>query len=121
MSIEEFVSERSTFPFPAVDSQQFCWLAWIVKAVIVLNLLDSIFTLIWINTGPATEANVFLKNLTDHNPVVFMLVKISLVSLGLILLWRYRRHPVAVAGLLLAFATYSIILLFHFHIFVHII
>jgi hypothetical protein len=35
----------------------FRWLHGIVKTVLVLNLLDAIFTLVWVRFGYAREAN----------------------------------------------------------------
>ncbi len=113
MTNKETNSAQRIFPFSVEKAQQFQWLYRIVKAVIILNLLDSIFTLIWIRTGVAEEANIFLKNLASDNAVVFMFVKIGLVSLGSLILWRYRRHPFAVTGLFLVFMTYSLVLIYH--------
>jgi hypothetical protein len=93
--------------------KQFRWLHGIVKAVIVLNVLDAIFTLLWVQTGLANEANVLLQDLVSNHTVLFMVVKLVLVSLGSILLWRYRKHPFAVAGLFLVFLAYYSILLYH--------
>jgi hypothetical protein len=45
-----------------------------------------------------------------------MLVKLSLVSLGLALLWRHRSHGLAVGGVLVCFAAYSVLFLVHVHI-----
>jgi hypothetical protein len=42
---------------------QLRWLDGIVKAVIVLNLLDIVFTLYWVGEGWAEEANLLLQNM----------------------------------------------------------
>ena len=93
--------------------RQFRWLYGIVKAIIVLNVLDAIFTLVWVQAGLAKEANVFLQDLVSNNTILFMVVKLVLVSLGSFLLWRYRKHPFAVVGLFFVFMVYYYLLLYH--------
>jgi hypothetical protein len=85
----------------------------IVKAIVVLNGIDALLTLFWVRAGLAQEANAFLRTLVDNHAVFFVGAKITLVSLGSLLLWRYRRHPLAVVGLFVVFLVYYIILLHH--------
>ncbi len=87
----------------------------ITKAVIVLNLFDSLLTLLWVRIGVAEEANILLRSLVSQNAVLFMCVKVALVSLGSSLLWRYRRHLLAELGIFLVFFVYSGVLLYHMH------
>lgn len=101
-------------PRPSVATpQQLGWLDGIVKAVIVLNLLDILFTLTWVGLGHVREANILLHDLVDDHPLAFVLTKISLVSLGSFLLWTHRSHPLAVVGIFLVFGVYYYILLYH--------
>lgn len=93
--------------------QQFRWLNGIIKTVIVLNLIDAIFTLFWVHAGLAEEANILLKDLINNNPVVFVIVKITLVSLGTFLLWRHRKRSLAVIGIFSVFLIYYFVLLYH--------
>jgi hypothetical protein len=93
--------------------RQFRWLHGIVKAIIVLNVLDAIFTLFWVHAGLAKEANVLLQDLVSNHTVLFMVMKLILVSLGSFLLWRYRRQPLAVIGLFFVFMVYYYLLLYH--------
>ena len=93
--------------------QHFSWLRGIVAAVLVLNLLDALFTLTWIFSGVAEEANPLLRELVHTSPVTFTLTKLALVGLGSALLWRYRRRPLAVVAIFVAFLTYYGILLWH--------
>jgi hypothetical protein len=92
---------------------QLRWLDGIVKAVIVLNLLDIVFTLYWVGEGWAEEANLLLQNMVSNQPVLFVLTKIALVSFGSFLLWKHRSHPFAVVGIFLIFLTYYFTLLHH--------
>jgi hypothetical protein len=92
---------------------QFRWLDWIVRAVLLLNLLDTVFTLFWVQTGIATEANILLADIVERHGVLFVVVKLGLVSLGTVLLWRNRTRPLAVIGIFVAFLAYYFVLLYH--------
>src|SRR5688572_22094320 len=83
------------------------WLRTAVLAVLVLNLADLVFTMWWVQTGVATEANVLLTGLVERNFVVFALAKMMLVSLGVLLLWRQRRRPLATFGIGVSFVAYN--------------
>lgn len=93
-------------------AQHYAWLESIVKALLVLNLFDAVFTLWWVGTGHATEANIFLSDLVDR-PLLFIVVKLSLVSLGSIFLWRMRTRPLAVVAIFGSFFVYYLVLLHH--------
>lgn len=99
--------------FSVGTAEQFRWLQGIVKAVLVLNLLDALFTLIWVHAGLASEANPLVAELVNENAVGFVLVKLGLVGLGSWLLWQRRQRPIAVIGIVAAFLTYYLILLYH--------
>ncbi len=94
-------------------SEQYRWLLSIVKALILLNLLDAIFTLWWVGTGAAEEANALLRDLVVDHPVRFVLAKLGLVSCGSLLLWRLRHHPLSVIAIFGAFFIYYLVLLHH--------
>jgi hypothetical protein len=98
---------------PVGTPEQIGWLTGIVKAVLVLNLLDAIFTLTWVRAGLATEANALMSDLVDHHPVAFVATKLGLVSLGSLLLWWNRTNPVAVVSIFAAFLVYYAVLLYH--------
>jgi hypothetical protein len=108
--------DRSTterLRFEVGTPQHLRWLYQLTKTIIVLNIFDALFTLFWVEAGFAEEANAFLRHLVNHSPIVFVLVKTVLVSLGSFLLWRYRLHPLAVVGLFTVFLAYYFILLYH--------
>ena len=94
-------------------SEHFGWLYTIAKCLLVLNLLDGIFTLIWIEHFGATELNILMKDLVENSPLLFMLVKLTLVSLGTLFLWRQRSNWLAVVSLFVAFFSYFWVLLVH--------
>lgn len=93
--------------------QHFRWLYGIVRWLVVLNLLDGIFTIIWVQYFYADEYNVMLRDLAQGDHVLFMAVKLTLVSLGAIYLWRNRSHPLAVVAIFTAFLAYYLVLLYH--------
>lgn len=90
-----------------------CRWTLIASAVVILNLLDAVFTLAYTSSGLATEANPFMNEALEAGPLAFMVAKLSLVSLAVLLLWRLRSRRMAVAGLLGATVTYTTLLLYH--------
>lgn len=107
------MSSTTSAPSRIGTPEHFRWLLGIVKVTLALNLLDAVFTLIWINAGLAREANPLLDALVLERPVVFAVVKLSLVALGSLLLWRYRVRPLAVIGIFLGFLVYYLLMLYH--------
>ncbi len=95
------------------DGQRGGWLWTAVTAVLLLNLGDAIFTMVWVHSGVATEANVLLADLVERNAVGFAAAKCMLVSLGLLLLWRQRRRRLAAFGIGLVCVAYSCLLIYH--------
>ena len=96
---------------------QFRWLNGIVVAILFLNLGDALFTLHWITTGQATEANPVLWLLAHHYPAWFVVAKTALVGLGSWLLLRLRRRALAVMAIFTAFIAYYLVFLYHLHAF----
>ena len=99
--------------FAIGTSEHFRWLYGIAKWLLVLNLLDGVFTLIWVQYFGADELNIMMSDLVQSNALLFMLVKLTLVSLGTLFLWRNRSNPLAVISIFLAFFSYYLVLLFH--------
>lgn len=93
--------------------QHFRWLQGIVWVVLALNLLDAVFTLLWIRGGLASEANPFLRDLAHGHPFAFIAVKLTVVTLGSLLLWGQRQRPLAVVFIFVAFGVYYAVLLAH--------
>ena len=94
--------------------KEFQLLHLMLKATIVMNMLDGIFTLYWVHSGIATEANPLLAEIVYH-PLVFVGIKWSLVGLGSILLWKRHKTPLAVIGIVLMFTLYYSIVAYHLH------
>lgn len=98
---------------PIGTPEHFRWLEGIVRSVIVLNLLDAIFTIAWIQAELAEEGNAFMRDLAHGDALTFMLAKLTVVSLGLYLLWRRRSRPLAVVSVFAAFLVYYLVFLYH--------
>jgi hypothetical protein len=82
-------------------------------AVLLLNLLDAALTLVWTTAGVATEANPLLEHQLAASPVRFMVVKLALVSLALLLLWRLRWRRAAKIAIVGSALAYSALLCYH--------
>ncbi len=93
--------------------QHFAWLELIVRAILILNLADAVLTIFWISSFQAVEANPLLATLAHDHPLAFVAVKLSLVSLGTLLLWRHRKRPSAVVSIFAAFLAYYFLLVYH--------
>jgi len=93
--------------------EHFQWLYGIAKGVLVLNLLDGVFTLIWVEHFGAGELNIMMADLVHTSALLFMMAKLTLVSLGILFLWRNRNNALAVVCLFFAFFSYYLVLLFH--------
>ena len=99
--------------FSVGTPEQFRWLHHIVKAVLILNLLDAVFTLVWVRSGFAHEANTLIDELVNETALGFIAIKLSLVGMGSWLLWKNRSRGVAVVGIFAVFIAYYWILLYH--------
>jgi hypothetical protein len=82
-------------------------------AIVILNLVDAVFTLLYTGSGMASEGNPLLSSVLSASPTAFMAVKLSLVSLGVLLLWRLRQRRAAVIGLVTTAMAYSTLMVYH--------
>ncbi len=86
---------------------------WAASLVVVLNMLDAVWTLTFVRVGAANEGNPLMDQALSWGPMLFMLAKLSLVSLSVLLLWRLRDRWSAAVGLFSAAATYLVICGYH--------
>jgi hypothetical protein len=87
----------------------------LVCTALLCNLLDGMLTIAGVSTGAVAESNPLMAGVLTLHPVAFMLAKVSLVSLGLLLLWRLRNRPAAAAGIVAACGLYALVVLYHVH------
>jgi hypothetical protein len=89
------------------------WLRLVAGVLIVLNLVDAIFTLVYTEGGVATEANPLMATALGASPIAFMLAKLALVSFGVLVLWRLRYRRSAAVGLVGAATAYAWLVVHH--------
>ncbi len=83
--------------------------------ILILNVADAVFTLLYTGLGLAVEGNPLMDQAIVRGPVLFMVVKLALVSGGVLLLWqlRHRRAAVVAAAIAGGAAAYSFLLVYH--------
>jgi hypothetical protein len=87
---------------------------WWAAVILILNLIDGVLTIALVHGGLATEANPLMEMpLMSWGPTGFMVIKLSLVSLGVALLWRYRQRRTAMFALGSLAAVYCVLALYH--------
>lgn len=89
------------------------WLHRVAMGVIIANLFDAIFTIVYTDLGLAREANPLLEPALAGSPLLFMAIKLALVSMGVALLWRLRHRRTAAAGLIASAAAYAWLIAYH--------
>lgn len=89
------------------------WTFWLAASILVFNLIDGILTLLVVNFGLATEANPLMDATLHWGGVPFMLVKTSLVSLGVYLLYLRRERVLASTALFGLSAVYASLMVYH--------
>jgi len=88
-------------------------LTYVAGTVIVLNLLDALWTLAFVEAGVAEESNPLMQQALALGPVGFVIAKLALVSLSVLLLWRLRHRRTAAFALWSGATTYAIIIAYH--------
>jgi hypothetical protein len=83
------------------------------SAIVILNLFDALFTLIYTRTGLATESNPVMQGILARSPVVFVAAKLTLVSLSVVLLFRLRHRTAAVVALASGATMYALVFAYH--------
>ncbi len=82
-------------------------------ALLLLNVLDGLFTLTYLELGVAEEANPLMRVAYDFSPLGFMGFKLVVVNLGVWVLATHQRSRLARAALSLAVFAYSVIVTWH--------
>jgi hypothetical protein len=98
------------------DKKEPVWFAAFIVALLIMNGVDGLMTIVWVTTARAVEINPLMALLLDIHPALFMGFKCTLVSLGAILLWRHRKNTLSVLSLATACAAYFIVLTHHWKI-----
>ncbi len=87
--------------------------------LVVLNLLDGLFTLTFLQLEVAEELNPLMRVAYEHSPLAFMAVKVTIVSLGLTLLCLHRSMPISQRAIQAGAALYVVIDVYHLAFLAH--
>jgi len=85
----------------------------LVVAILVLNIFDAFFTLIWLQRGGG-EGNPVMAWLLEHGNGPFLIQKCIVVGAWLLLLVVHKNFRIARIGLWSLAAIYSLLILYHF-------
>jgi Domain of unknown function (DUF5658) len=66
--------------------------------LLVLNVLDAVFTSWWIATGLATEANPLMAKLLDHGIAPFVLTKVGIGIAAVLVFKAFAKHRLSHVG-----------------------
>ena len=89
------------------------FLTYVAGLVVVLNLMDALWTLAFVEAGVAEESNPLMERALAFGPVGFVIAKLALVSLSVLLLWRLRERRAAGIALCSGAMTYVHIVCYH--------
>ena len=88
-------------------------------ALLVLNLLDGLFTLTFLQLEVAEELNPLMRLAYEHSPMAFMAIKVTIVSLGLTLLCLHRSMQLSQRAIQAGAALYVVIDVYHLAFLAH--
>ncbi len=91
----------------------FSWLSRILAATLVFNFCDIVMTLLVVISGIGVEANPLMAYLLEQSPLAFALFKVTMVSIGVMVLWHTRHYRLAIAGSVGIFSVYAMLMLYH--------
>ena len=82
--------------------------------IFFLSILDAVFTLIWIKSGLAIEANPLLGRLLEHGDAPFILTKVALTGCGCAFLgWTKAKSRFSKASIVCLLILYSGLTVYH--------
>ena len=87
----------------------------LLMALFGLNILDALFTLIWLGKGGA-ERNPLMQHLIESGDQVFINVKLFISGIAFLVLMAHKNFQIARVGLRLLFAVYAILFLYHVYL-----
>jgi hypothetical protein len=104
VAVERFMGGMGAALSPTLQSR--------TVALLALNLVDALFTLVFLQLGFAEEANPFMRVAYEQSPLTFMMVKVLLVPLGVMLLAMGPQRA-ALRALTLAVSAYALVVTWH--------
>lgn len=89
-------------------------------ALLVLNLMDGLFTLFFLQLAVAEEINPFMRAAYEHSPMLFMLAKMVVVNAGLLLLCLHRKMRASRLAIRAGAFVYGCINVYHVVLLTHV-
>nr|WP_224365473.1 DUF5658 family protein [Hyalangium versicolor] len=90
-------------------------------ALLVLNLLDGLFTLTFLQLDVAEELNPLMRAAYESSPLLFMVSKLVIVNAGLTLLCMHRGLRASRLAIRAGALIYAIINVYHFAFLAHLV
>ncbi|WP_224249685.1 DUF5658 family protein [Hyalangium gracile] len=90
-------------------------------ALLVLNLLDGLFTLTFLQLDVAEELNPLMRVAYESSPLVFMVSKLIIVNAGLTLLCLHRTLRASRLAIRAGALIYAIINVYHLAFLAHLV
>jgi hypothetical protein len=87
--------------------------------LLVLNLMDGLFTLTFLQMNVAEELNPLMRLAYAHSPLSFMAIKLAIVSMGLVLLCLHRSMHMSQRAIQAGAALYTVIDIYHLAFLTH--
>jgi hypothetical protein len=84
-----------------------------LRLLFLFNLLDAFLSVLWINSGVAIEANPIMAAAMSHGMSFFVLVKISMVSMAIAILWHTRKNRLSRYASLAATLAMGLVVIYH--------
>lgn len=88
-------------------------------ALLVLNLLDGLFTLTFLQLDVAEELNPLMREAYEFSPMLFMVAKLIIVNAGLALLCVHRAMRASVLAIRAGAVIYAVINVYHLAFLTH--
>ncbi|KFE72256.1 DUF5658 family protein [Hyalangium minutum] len=88
-------------------------------ALLVLNLLDGLFTLTFLQLEVAEELNPLMRLAYEHSPLLFMFAKLVIVNAGLALLCLHRGMTASRMAIRAGALIYAVINVYHLAFLAH--
>ncbi len=85
----------------------------LIKALLVFNLIDGLFTLAYLELGYAVEANPIMAYYYALSPLWFMLAKNFLMASGCFILHQFIGRPISKVMISCGWFSYLGILIYH--------
>jgi len=97
------------------NPERFMWQKGLLGVTLVFNFFDLLLTLIVVYSGAAIEANPLMARLLEAGPLAFALTKLTMVSLGVWILWQERKRWISLLGTVGVFGVYTLLMFYHLH------